>query len=329
MDKILTVVIPAYNVEKYIEKCLSSFENEEVLSKIEVLIVNDGSNDATPQLAQRFCEKYPDTFRLINKENGGHGSTINLGAKEALGVYFKVVDGDDWVDTKRLPQFISMLEHADADIVANDFICVEDETWKQLEHRKVSLQNQYGKVCTFADIVNEPMMTIHALTIKTQIIRNNPIALDEKCFYEDMEYDLYPVPYVKTIYFDKTPLYQYRLGRAGQSVDMKMMQKRRDQHMRVINSLFSYYEKHSKMEKYQKKYMEKGIVEITDNQYQIYLSMAFQKGIYQEMKDFDKRIKKEYPGIYKSTPRKSIWLIRKTGYMMFYPGAIMYKLLRG
>ncbi len=334
MKKILTIVIPAYNVEKFIDKCLSSFELEEVLSKIEVLIVNDGSTDKTPELAQVFCDKYPNTYRLINKENGGHGSTINRGAKEAKGVYFKVVDGDDWVDTGVLSQFITMLEtvadkEESPDIVANDFICVEDETWKELERRKVSLHGNYGKVLNFSNLSNEPMMTIHALTIKTHIIRDNPVKLDEKCFYEDMEYDLYPIPYVCRIYLDETPLYQYRLGRAGQSVDMKMMQKRRDQHMRVIDSLLAYYDRHTELDAAQKKYMEKGIVEIVDNQYQIYLSMGFKKGIYHEMKAFDRRIRTDYPGVYKATPRKSIRMIRKSGYLLFYPGALVYRLLRG
>ena len=99
-EKILTVTIPSYNVEAYLEDCLESFVNSEVMDDIEVLIVNDGSSDNTVKIAQRYVDKYENTFRLINKENGGHGSTINTGVREAKGKYFKVVDGDDWVDTR-------------------------------------------------------------------------------------------------------------------------------------------------------------------------------------------------------------------------------------
>ena len=98
-EKILTVTVPSYNVQAYLEDCLESFVNSEVMDDIEVLIVNDGSSDDTATIAERYVSKYENTFRLINKENGGHGSTINTGAREARGKYFKVVDGDDWVDT--------------------------------------------------------------------------------------------------------------------------------------------------------------------------------------------------------------------------------------
>ena len=90
-EKILTVTIPSYNVEAYLEDCLESFVNSEVMDDIEVLIVNDGSSDNTAKIAQRYADKYENTFRLINKENGGHGSTINTGVREAKGKYFKVV----------------------------------------------------------------------------------------------------------------------------------------------------------------------------------------------------------------------------------------------
>ena len=93
-EKILTVTIPSYNVEAYLEDCLESFVNSEVMDDIEVLIVNDGSSDNTAKIAQRYVDKYENTFRLINKENGGHGSTINTGVREAKGKYFKVVDED-------------------------------------------------------------------------------------------------------------------------------------------------------------------------------------------------------------------------------------------
>ena len=91
-EKILTVTVPSYNVQAYLEDCLESFVNSEVMDDIEVLIVNDGSSDDTATIAERYVSKYENTFRLINKENGGHGSTINTGAREARGKYFKVVD---------------------------------------------------------------------------------------------------------------------------------------------------------------------------------------------------------------------------------------------
>ena len=114
-EKILTVTIPSYNVEAYLEDCLESFVNSEVMDDIEVLIVNDGSSDNTAKIAQRYVDKYENTFRLINKENGGHGSTINTGVREAKGKYFKVVDGDDWVDTRSFIHLVKVLKESDAE----------------------------------------------------------------------------------------------------------------------------------------------------------------------------------------------------------------------
>ena len=126
MEKILSIVIPAYNVEKYLEKCLASFEIQAILDRIEVLVINDGSKDHTAEIAQRYCEKYPETYFLYNKENGGHGSGINYGIRYATGKYFKVVDGDDWLNTEELEAFVKLLEETDTDIVAADFLCIQD-----------------------------------------------------------------------------------------------------------------------------------------------------------------------------------------------------------
>ena len=134
-DKILTITIPSYNVEAYLEDCLESFVNSEVMDDIEVLIVNDGSSDRTEEIARRYESKYPNTYRLINKENGGHGSTINTGAAEAKGKYFKVVDGDDWVDTRSFIHLVKVLKKIDADIVASNYTWI-NHTTKMPEERQ-------------------------------------------------------------------------------------------------------------------------------------------------------------------------------------------------
>ncbi len=98
MEKLLTIVVPAYNVEKYIKNCLDSFIDLSVLRSLEILIVDDGSTDSTASLAHTYEQKYPYSFKVLSKENGGHGSTINYAIPRATGKYFKVVDGDDWLD---------------------------------------------------------------------------------------------------------------------------------------------------------------------------------------------------------------------------------------
>lgn len=329
MEKILTVVIPSYNVEKYIDKCLKSFVNINCMRDIEVLVVNDGSTDKTAEIAKKFADEYPSSFVLLNKENGGHGSTINYAIPRARGKYFKVVDGDDWVDTQKLPEFVSMLKKVDSDMISNDFNLIEDETWKLRERRKaVKNSYYYDKEWGFAEAVTEPEITIHSLTVKTEILKNNPIKLDEHCFYEDQEYILYPVPYCTTITFSSIPLYQYRVGRAGQSIDVNVMIRRQKQHMRVIESLLAYSDIHAdNLPTFKKKYFNKLIAEVIDDEYRIFLAKGNDKQNVSEMMALDKRLKKNYPAIYASCSRKSVWLIRKTNYKIFPVGVWIFKLL--
>ena len=121
MEKILTITVPAYNVERFLDQTLASFADERVLDLLEVLIVDDGSKDHTAEITKRYEEKYPQTFRLISKENGGHGSTINRGIREAAGRYFKVVDGDDWVDTDGLCELVRRLRTCSTDYVFTNY----------------------------------------------------------------------------------------------------------------------------------------------------------------------------------------------------------------
>ena len=115
--KLLSIVIPTYNTEQYLRRCLDSVLTSEVLPELEVLVVNDGSKDRSPEIAREYEARYPDTVTLIDKENGGHGSTINEGLRAATGKYFRVLDSDDWFDTCNFVKFFAALHDCDEDVV--------------------------------------------------------------------------------------------------------------------------------------------------------------------------------------------------------------------
>ena len=121
MEKILTISIAAYNAEKYISKCLDSLLNTRVRDQLEIIIVNDGSTDDTLIIAQRYYVNYPNIIKIIDKENGGHGSTINASIKEATGKYYKIIDSDDWVDENGLEKLVDYLSYHNVDMVLNPF----------------------------------------------------------------------------------------------------------------------------------------------------------------------------------------------------------------
>lgn len=329
MGKILSIVVPAYNVENYIDKCLASFEDLSVLNDVEILVVNDGSTDKTVEHVQKFCDKYPDSYRLFTKENGGHGSTINYAIQKATGKYFKVVDGDDWVDKALLPEFIKLLKKTKSDVISSDFRLIQDKTWKILKCRRACHNDfHYGKEWGFAEAVMEPIVTIHSMTVCTSVLKENDIKLTEKCFYEDQEFIMFPIPYCSSIYFSDLALYQYRIGREGQSVDMKKMIKQHDQHMRIMNSLFDYYDAHSDLPTYKQNYLARGIAEAVDDEYQIYLAMGNTPEAKQGIIEFDQRLMHEQPDIYMACQRKTVWFLRKSRFKLFMLGTIAYKILK-
>ena len=330
MSKILSITIPSYNVEKYIDKCVQSMLVDSILDDIEILIVNDGSKDSTPEIAQGYVDKYPQTVRLINKENGGHGSTINAGIREATGKYFKVVDGDDWLNTEKLEGFLALLKEREEDVIASNFLCIQDETYDVLSKRKVaSNPYAYGKTAKLDEWDVEEVIKMHSFTIRTSILKENNITIDENCFYVDCEYVAYPMPYVKTVYFDDEYIYMYRLGRNGQSMDIKSMQRNRAMHMQVLNSLLAFYDKMPKMTEAKKTYIEKVIGQVMENQFQIYISMGDDKEIQKECAAWDKKLRKEYPRIAASTDKRSIALLRATNYSILPIGKKVLAIVKG
>lgn len=329
MEKILSIVIPAYNVEKYIEQCLKSFEKKAILDKIEVLIINDGSKDHTAQLAKTYCDKYPQTYYLFNKENGGHGSGINYGISHASGKYFKVVDGDDWVNIDELEAYVMLLERVDTDIVALDYLCIENQTNQILFKKYASSDSmQYGNAYEIDKGEIHSVLKMHAIAIKTSILKTNQIKIDEHCYYVDCEYITYPIANANSVYFYHKFIYMYRLGRNGQSMDMKSMQKNIAQHLKVINSLLCFYDQLHNISNNKKTYIEKCIAQVVENQFQIYISMGMKKGVEQELREFDLDLKNNYIKIYNSTNKKSITLLRKTNYKILKIGAVIYKIMK-
>lgn len=325
--KTLTIVVPAYNVEKYLKRCLDSVKLESVMSDIEVLIVNDGSKDSTPEIAMEYERRYPQTYRLINKENGGHGSTINTGIQQATGKYFKVVDGDDWLNTDELQQYIEILKEHDEDVIATDFQCVQDETYNLLESwQATSNEEHYGKTVRIdSGEIKEPIK-LHSFTIKTKILQEHSITVDEHCFYVDSEFVFYPIKYVDTVYYHKAKVYMYRLGRDGQSMNMKSMQKNINQHLTVLKHLLEDYDScKDNLHPAKRAYIERGISLVVEIQFKIYISMGLQKGTRKQCKEWDTELKRRYPEIYAATNRKSIDMIRKTNYMILPVGALALK----
>lgn len=308
MEKVLSITVPSYNVEKYLDEIIPTFLAEEIIKDIEILIVNDGSKDRTAEIAEGYQKKYPGTVYLINKENGGHGSTINKGIEVARGRYFKVVDGDDWVDTKAFAELVKRLKRTDCDIVLTPFVRVHQDTGEREERRFTGIE--YDRTYSFDEIVSalSQKYEMHAVTIKTQVLRRIP-PIDEHCFYVDQEYILFPLPYLASAVFYDLPVYQYRLGISEQSMSVQNRQKNRGMHRRVIERLLAWYVQ-TDMSGSRRGFVEMHMARFCLRQILIYLSMDISRETRQELDSFTRMLKGEYPNIYDSIPGKKAWLLR-------------------
>ena len=223
MEKIISFIIPSYNVAHCLSVCLDSFliKKEEGFEQLEVIVVDDGSKDETADVAKRYTEPFPEVYRLIQKENGGHGSAINIGSREARGKYLKVVDADDWVVTEHLPLLLKKLEACEADVVLTPFHQVNmtdkcREIW-QMYCRQYEINYSLEQVIS-AYSEFDRCLTFHGIMYRTQFYQSFHHQLLEGVFYEDQEYASIPCCHAKSIYPINLFLYQYLVGNAQQSV---------------------------------------------------------------------------------------------------------------
>lgn len=255
--KIVSFIIPSYNSEKYLDTCIPSFIAESVLDKLDIIIVNDGSKDATAQIAEKYCRMYPGSVRLISQENKGHGGALNTGCAAAVGKYLKVIDSDDWVITENLPEYVAKLESCEADAVLTHFHRV-DMTTREREAKPVNYLPE--KPFTIETVMAhwpefEDSCTFHGITYKTEFYQRIGHKLPEHVFYEDQEYSAIPFCEAASIAVFDLYLYQYLVGNPFQSVAFENQVKRIDHIERVVLDMVSYYENKPNMRQAARDYL--------------------------------------------------------------------------
>lgn len=236
--KYITFTVPCYNSAGYMRRCIDSllvFKEES-----EIIIVDDGSTDATPEIADEYALQFPDTVKVIHKENGGHGSGVNAGLATAAGKYFKVVDSDDWLDARSLQKVLFRIMHWEKEqTLADMIVCnyVYDHLYenrkKSMAYRNVFKEEQ---MLTWNDIgmfSPSQYLVMHSLIFRTEVLRESGVTLPEHTFYVDNIFAYQPLPFVKSIYYIDTDLYHYFIGRDDQSVNEEVLKKRIDQQIHV------------------------------------------------------------------------------------------------
>ncbi len=245
--KLLSIIIPTYNMDNLLSRCLDSMLVPSQLSRLEIIVVNDGSQDDSLAIAKDYEQKYQNTIRVIDKKNGGHGSCINVGISQASGKFFKIVDADDWLTPRDLILHLNFLERASADMVVTNYLRVYDQEEgelisysERLEERDYSIYQFYEAMTIDHSCFSYAHM--HAITYRTDILRKNKLKITEKSFYVDQEYISLPHQYINSVTFEDIVLYRYHIGRLGQSVAPDMAKKKSYDNYKILKNIFSLIE---------------------------------------------------------------------------------------
>lgn len=237
MEKLLTISVAAYNVGAYIKENIESIIRSELRDEIEVFIVDDGGKDRTYEIAKEYEKKYPGIIYAIHKDNGGYGSVQNYTIQRASGKYFKILDGDDYVDTKGLTRLIQYLKETDIDVIANSYLKGPDN--RHLIKVSIGMSDDISKPVMPNDL--QKPLGMWMLTFKTKILRDAGLNLPEHTLYTDRIYSTIPFSEVNNVIVWDYPVYCYRTGREGQSVSRESRIKHIDEYMRVTEILCRHY----------------------------------------------------------------------------------------
>lgn len=306
IDKpILSVIIPSYNVSLYLRNTVYSLLDHRNAGKIEVLIVNDGSKDDTAKIGKELVKKYMvgkhEIVKLIDKENGGHGSTINVGIKKARGKYVKVVDGDDTVDSEEFAKLIDILEFEDSDIVLNNYI--EDfakdnyaHLMKIYTHLKPGIKYKFDDLCYPQYGFTSWGPILSCSSYKTEMLNKSGYKLLEKTFYVDMQLNTYVAILCDTITYYDLNIYRYFLGRDGQSIAKSSYKRNYKHHENVCFAMLdAYYETFDNISSNKQRYIKNNLlIPMLSTQYYICINY-FKKC--RPFKELNGRLKK-YPEFY-------------------------------
>lgn len=293
MEKILSLIIPTYNMEKYLNKCLDSLIVDN-MNLLEVLIINDGSKDRSSEIAHEYESNYPNTFRVIDKENGNYGSCINRGLKEATGKYIKVLDADDSFDNNNLSSYLTFISQQDNDLILNNCIKVD------LEGNIVgtfSISNIY-KTISFKEFAQKKIFPqMHCITYKREKIYSISYKQTEGIPYTDQEWVTIPMQNINTVINSNILLYKYLIGREGQTIDKEIWSKSFKHQKKVALSIIKCAHDY-KGDQNHKKYL----VQKASNYLTFLYTEHIINSVYDELefKEFDDVIKNNYPFIYNS-----------------------------
>lgn len=298
MKKLLSIIVPTYNMEAYLDKCLSSLivgeADDELMQCLEVLVVNDGSTDRSSEIAHGYEERYPDTFKVIDKENGNYGSCINAALPVAAGKYIKVLDADDWFDRDVFSLYLNEIKDLDVDVVLTEVRKVHTSGEVFLLNK--DMLSEECKVLPWQAIIpfSKTFMFAHHFTYRKQLLLDIDYHQTEGYSYTDNEWVAYPLAGAETVYYCPVILYNYLVGREGQSVSREAQRKSLTSYKSLLLSLGNLWYNYHGNEERKSMLHNILIAQVKD----IYVTIALERIVtFSEFRKFDQEITEVLPEI--------------------------------
>lgn len=326
MNKILTISIAAYNVEAYIKETLDSLVASKYIDELEIFVVDDGGQDATLSIAQDYQAKYPNSVIPVHKTNGGYGTTVNYSLEHATGKYFKLLDGDDWVQTHELDNLVSQLKKIDTDLVITSFL--KGPNMAEMERQEYGQELAEAKEVLISSLQQPPILGMWAMCYKTEVLRASNLKLPERLFYTDQIFCTVPIPFAKTIQYFNYAVYCYRLGRDGQSVSKESRLKNAQMTLDICEQLVTYTKKYQDSPNYS--YLLRRVTSYYVSALKTILLSPMSKETLERFKAYDKKIESLSPEIYHNVKSegkagKVVALARQTNYQALWLFKLIYK----
>lgn len=239
---ILTIAIPTFNMGLCLEKNLNTYCDERLKGRLEVLCLNNASEDDSKQIIERFVTHYPEIFTLIDRDSRGYGSSINAAIQRARGKYFRIVDADDWVDTQELVKFVDALETCVCDVVLTDYQIVNMQNGEMTPVRASDYGIEYEKITESFEAPCQTLPSIHSTTYLTQLLQKSGFYMQDGIFFVDEEYVILPYLNARTVVYYHFDIYRYQVANPAQSTSPRNRAKYQEHREKVLRRLLRAYQ---------------------------------------------------------------------------------------
>ena len=239
--RILTIAVPIFNMEWCLDKNLATYDDPRLMDRLEVICLNNASEDGSKAIIEKYVTARPEIFRLMDRSSRGYGSSINAALEAAQGKYFRIVDADDWVNTEDLVKLADALETCEADVVLTDYQIVDMSSGKETPVRAGDKDVPYGELLNDCRWPTLTLPSIHNTTYRTKLLQESGFKMPDQRFFVDEQYVILPYLRAQSVIYYPYDIYRYQVANPEQSTSPKNRAKYLAHRERNLKDILAEY----------------------------------------------------------------------------------------